>query len=156
MLVVAGAETSQHFATERVREALDSGAGLDRLREIIAHQGGDPRVVDEPARLPAAPGRHLVRAPRNGIVGRLEAELIGRATIALGAGRNRVGDAVDPAVGAVVVRRPGEAVREGEPVVELHYRRAADVGTAEALVLQALEVSDAPPPARPLVIAGVR
>jgi pyrimidine-nucleoside phosphorylase len=155
MLMIAGAEASQHFAIERVREMLDSGAGLEKLRAIIAHQGGDPRVVDDYARLPTAPGRHLVRAPRAGYLTRLEAELVGRASIALGAGRNRVDDAIDPAVGALVLKKPGEVVAAGEPVVELHYRRAADVPAAEALVLRALDIADAPPPARPLVVDTV-
>ena len=155
MLMIAGAEASQHFAIERVRETLDSGAGLEKLREIIAHQGGDPRVVDDDARLPTAPGRHLVRAPRAGCIARLEAELVGRAAIALGAGRNRVDDAIDPAVGALLLKKPGEMVGAGEPVVELHYRRAADVAAAEALVLRAFDIADASPPARPLVVDTV-
>jgi len=156
MLVVAGVEVSQHFATERVREALESGAGLEKLRAIIEFQGGDPHVVDDYTRLPAAPGRHLVRAPRGGHIGRLEAELIGRATIALGAGRSRVDDAIDAAVGALVLRKPGDAVAQGEPVVELHYRRAADVAAAEDFVLRALEIADRPPAIRPLVVDTVR
>jgi pyrimidine-nucleoside phosphorylase len=155
MLVAGGAEVSQHFALERVREALESGAGLEKLRAIIEFQGGDPGIVDDYTRLPAAPGRHLVRAPRQGYVRRLEAELVGRATIALGAGRSRVDDAIDPAVGALVLRKPGDAVAAGEPVVELHYRRAADVGAAEDFVLRALEIADQPPAIRPLVVDTV-
>jgi pyrimidine-nucleoside phosphorylase len=151
MLVAGGAEVSQHFALERVREALESGEGLEKLRAAIEFQGGDPRVIDDYARLPSSPGRHLVRAPRAGHLTRLEAGLVGRATIVLGAGRSRVGDAIDPSVGARLLKTPGEAVEAGEPVVELHYRRAADVAVAEDLILRALEIADEPPAIQPLV-----
>jgi thymidine phosphorylase len=111
--------------------------------------------VDDYGRLPSAPGRHQVRAARAGWVVRLEAERIGRATIALGAGRDRVEQAIDPGVGAMVLKKPGDRVTVGEPIVELLARRVADIPAAEALVLDSIEIADAPAGVRPLVVHTV-
>ena len=98
------AATPGEFAGERkAQEAIASGAGLERFRRIIEQQGGDPRVVDDYDRLPKASARQIVTAPRSGYVSRLDAELIGRASVSLGAGRDRVEDMIDPAVGITVV-----------------------------------------------------
>src|SRR5213076_2092836 len=105
-----------------VRKAIASGAALDRFRRIIEGQGGDPRVVDDYSRLPHVADRHVVAAPRGGFVARLDAELVGRASVALGAGRDRVEDPVDPAVGVIVHAKPGDELRNGDPILELHYR----------------------------------
>ncbi len=91
-----------------------SGAGLDRFRQIIEQQGGDPRVVDDYSRMPAAPERHVVAATSDGFLSGLDAELVGRASVALGAGRDRVEDTVDPAVGIMVRAKPGAVVRAGD------------------------------------------
>ena len=69
---------------------------------MIAQQGGDPCVVDDYTRLPSAPLRHTVRADRAGYVTRLDAELVGRAAMVLGAGRERVDDRIDFGVGATI------------------------------------------------------
>ena len=109
--------------------ALETGAAADKLRAMIAAQGGDPAVVDDPGRLPRATAAvEVVRADRSGVVAGVDAELVGRAAAALGAGRERKDDAVDPAAGVVVVRGVGDTVRAGDPVLELHVtgRPAAD------------------------------
>ncbi len=84
MLVLGGVAGDRADAEARVREAIRSGAGLDRFRRIIEGQGGDPRVVDDYGRLPSAPERHVVTAPHAGYVARLDAELVGRAAVAAG------------------------------------------------------------------------
>ena len=86
------------------------------------------------------------------MIAHLDAELIGRATMVLGAGRNRVEESVDPAVGAVVHARPGDPVRPGQPIVELHHRDDERLGAALELVSRACVIADEPPPARPLIM----
>ena len=146
---LAGAET-------QVRSAIASGAGLERFRQIIEAQGGDPKVVDDYQRLPRVGDRHRVTASRAGFVTALDAELVGRASVALGAGRDRVEDPVDPAVGILVAAKPGEKVNAGDPVLELHYRDRARLETAVALATRAIVIGDQPPPARRLVVGEVR
>ena len=156
MLVLGGVAADRLEADRRVRAAIASGAGLERFRQIVEHQGGDPRVVDDYGRLPSAPSRHRVTAPRAGVITDLDAELIGRASVALGAGRDRVEDAVDPAVGIMVLAQPGERVGAGDPVLELHYRDPSRLDAALALATTAIAVGETPPAPRPLVLAEVR
>jgi pyrimidine-nucleoside phosphorylase len=146
---IAGAET-------QVRNAIASGAGLERFRQIIEAQGGDPRVVDDYQRLPRVDNRHRVTASRAGFVTTLDAELVGRASVALGAGRDRVEDPVDPAVGILVAAKPGDRVNAGDPVLELHYRDRGRLETAAALAARAIVIGDQPPAARRLVVGEVR
>src|SRR4029077_12992014 len=129
-----------------------SGKGLEKLREIIAHQGGDPRVVDDPDRLPKTPKQTLVRAEQPGYVTNLQADLIGRAAMALGAGRDRVEDAIDPAVGLVVKAQRGEIVKAGDALAEVHYRDAARLGPALALLQGAWQIDELPPTQTSLIL----
>jgi pyrimidine-nucleoside phosphorylase len=152
MLLLGGAATDLAQAEAKVRAALTSGRGLEKFREIIARQGGDPRVVEDYSLLPAAPNRVLVRARRSGYVTGLDAEKVGRATMLLGAGRDRVEDRIDPGVGAVVLAPPGQAVRADEPIIEIHYRDAGRLPNAVALIEEACVVGEAVPAARPLIL----
>ena len=108
-----------------MRAALSSGAGLDRFRRIVEAQGGDPRVVDDYTRLPQPAAREHWTAPRDGVVTDFEAELIGRAAVALGAGRDRADAAVDPAAGIDIVAPIGTTVRRGDPVLTMACGDAA-------------------------------
>jgi pyrimidine-nucleoside phosphorylase len=155
MLVVAGICADESGAMARVRDALTSGAGIEKFRTIIDNQGGDPRVIDEYSRLPSAPGRERVRAPRCGYVAAIRAEEVGQAAVALGAGRARLDDPVDPGVGIEVLVPPGTEVREGEPLLEVRHRDGRGLAEAVPLLVAAIEITDAPPRARALVIDTV-
>ena len=143
-------------ADRRARETIRTGAALERFRQIIEAQSGDPHVVDDYSRLPHVPNRHVVEAERPGYVARLDAELIGRASVALGAGRDRVEDAVDPAVGISIRATVRDAVRTGDPLLELHYRDRARLQTALGLATQAIAIRDDQPPRAPLIVGEVR
>ena len=156
MLIVAGVASDRADAERRVRAAIGSGEGLERFRQIIENQGGDPRVVDDYARLPSAPSRHMVTAPRAGVIAGLDAERVGRASVALGAGRDQVKDAVDSAVGIMVLAAPGDRVAAGDAVFELHYRDRSRLDSALPLAAAAITIGDDPPVPRPLILAEVR
>jgi pyrimidine-nucleoside phosphorylase len=155
MLVLGGVAADRSAARERVRAAIASGDGLERFRHIIETQGGDPRVVDDTTRLPAAPYRHVLKATRAGYVTAMDAGLVGRASVLLGAGRDRAEDPVDPAVGLVLLVKPGQQVSDGDGVLELHYRDRARLEQALALAERAPVIDALPPPLTPLVVAEV-
>ena len=138
-----------------VRQTLSSGAALAKFRTMVARQGGDPDVVDEPARLPFATLTHVVTASRRGFVTALDALLVGRAAVALGAGRDKKGDQVDLSAGIVLLKKPLDAVTAGEPVMELRYNDASRLAAALAMVTQALVIGDQPPADQPLVLGWV-
>ncbi len=155
MVRLAGRAASDEEATAAVRYALASGAALAKLRAMIARQGGDASVVDDPSRLPSASLTRLVTAPRAGIVTSLDALLIGRAAVALGAGRDKKSDTVDLSAGILLHKKPGDTVTAGEPVVELRYNDPARVEGAVALATQAVVIGDLAPAAQPLVLGWV-
>ncbi len=156
MLVLGQVATDRADAEKKVRAAIASGEALERFRRIIEEQGGNPRVVEDYSLLPTAPSRHRVRAGRAGYVARLDAELIGRASVLLGAGRDRVEDAVDPAVGLVIIAKPGTQVSAGDAILELHYREPAKLDAALTLISRAIAIGDAPPALRAIIVGEVR
>jgi pyrimidine-nucleoside phosphorylase len=155
MLITAGIERDEETAEARIREALGSGAALETFRRIIERQGGDPRVVDDYSRLPSTPDRHTIPAPRTGYVTALQAEQIGRAAVALGAGRATLDDVVDPGVGIEVHCPPGTQAREGDPVLMVHHRGGRGLAEAVALLTSAVQIGDAPPTLGPLIVERI-
>lgn len=143
-------------AMEEVTTLLDSGRGLAKLADLIAAQGGDPGVVEDPrSALAAAP---VVRAwaPKAGVVDRIACRRLGEIAGGLGAGRQRAADTLDPAVGLEVQVRLGDRVDahgrcDGRPAVLIHAadERSADLA-ADALE-QAIGTGDASVPAVPLI-----
>jgi len=155
MLLVGKVAPDRPDAKRRVAEARASGVGLERFQRIIEGQGGDPRVVDDYGRLPQVPGRHEVTADRGGYVVRLDAELVGRASVALGAGRDRIEDSIDPAVGIMVRATVGDRVGAGDPVLELHYRDPGRLNAALALLARAVTIGDDRPVVRRRLVGEV-
>jgi pyrimidine-nucleoside phosphorylase len=147
-------EATEHVphdeAVARAEHALDTGEALERFRLMVQAQGGDPRVVDDPEGvLPRAPLVLPIQAETDGTLAAVDAEAIGSASVALGAGRIRKGDPIDPAVGLVVRSKIGDRVGKGEPVGEVHARSQEDAAEAARRVLAALTVTDGdvqPPP----------
>jgi pyrimidine-nucleoside phosphorylase len=155
MLVLAGAARTRDEARALCRNALDSGAALEKFRAIVERQGGDPHVVDDYRLLPHAPHEHVVRAASDGVVSQLDAGLLGRATVMLGGGRDRVEDAVDPGVGIKIRATVGDAVRRGDTILELHYGDAARLQAALPLVSAAVQVGLQPPLPQPVILEEV-
>lgn len=143
MLALAGIGTDPKIA-------LADGSALQRWERMVAAQGGDLG-----APLPEATERHAVSATRSGFLSRLDARRLGVAAWRLGAGRSRKEDPVDPAAGIVCIRKPGDEVAEGEPVLELHVDDRARLEGALAALDGAIEVGDRPPEPRPLVIERI-
>jgi pyrimidine-nucleoside phosphorylase len=155
MVLLAGLAPSLEQAKTMVGDALSSGRGLERLRAMIAAQRGDAHVIDEPHLLPAAPKQLLLRATHSGYVADIHAELVGLATMLLGAGRDRVEDVVDPAVGARILAAPGETIKAGDPFVEIHYANDARFAEAVALFNRAWTIDEVPATEKVLVMESI-
>jgi thymidine phosphorylase len=133
----AGVEEGRRLAAELIA----SGRGLEKFREIIRLQGGDPRVADDPRRLPQS--RHTIdlASPRQGWIAAIACEQVGVAGVVLGGGREKKEDAVDPAVGIVLHKKVGDAVAEGEPLCTVCYNSDARLSEARELLEQAFCVA---------------
>ena len=154
MVLAGGAEQDEAVADRRVREALASGAALERFHAMVEAQGGSVASVSRPGGLPVAPAIELVVAARSGHVCALDAEAVGRAALALGAGRDRVGAEIDTAVGVRLRAKPGDRVAAGSPIAELHHRHGRGLAEAAQLLAGAIEIGD-PPPDFPIVLTKV-
>jgi pyrimidine-nucleoside phosphorylase len=152
MLELGAQADSLEEARTKARSALHSGAGLEKFRELIAIQGGDPRVIDDYDRLPTATNWTVYQAERSGFVHELHAERLGRATMLLGAGRNRVEDPIEPSAGGVLHVKRGQLVKAGDPIFELRYQDGTTLHAAMELVKQACRIEDAPPEIPPLIL----
>ena len=142
MLVTAGAASDEDEARRRMEIAISTGTAAAKLAEIVEAQGGNPAVVDDPAILPQAGECELFAAPQRGFVAAVEPRIVGRAVVALGGGRTRVGDTIDPAVGFVITAKPGDWVDAGEPLATIFARDAAGVALGRAALAKAVRIAD--------------
>jgi len=154
MLQLGGVTTQLEAARARVRDALASGAGLRKLREIVELQGGDPRAVDDPALLPRAREALPLRAERDGRVTRIACGAVGHAAMLLGAGRETVESAIDPAVGLVLHKKVGELVIQGEPLLTMHVNDRTHLEEVTNVLKDAIRVGPEAP-ARTALIRAV-
>ncbi len=153
MLLLGGKAEDERHARVVMQQAIDSGDAARTMERMIEAQKGDPRVVNDPSRLALASVIVDVLAPRAGYVTAVDALAIGRAAVAMGAGRSRAEDVVDPSVGLEVLAKPGGKVDRGTPLAKLILKSAsADI---EQRVSLAFSIGDAPPPSRPLVIGKI-
>jgi thymidine phosphorylase len=127
--------------------ALDSGAAHDKLVELVRAQGGDTDALED---LPVSQHVHDVTAPHGGYVARLDALGVGRASLALGAGRERKDDTIDPGAGVEVLVRLGEQVSTGQPIARLYGDR--NVQRADRFLTDALELATEPVTPSPHVV----
>lgn len=153
MLILAGLARSPRAAYRRLEEALASGRALAKFEAFVRAQGGDPRVAEDPSRLPTAPVRGSIRAPRSGFVHGLNAYEIGMAAARLGAGREKVTDDVHPAVGLWLLKKVGERVGKGETMAQLLGTSRTDVRGAAEIVSGAFRIGPARKPEGRMVLA---
>ncbi|MFI5392828.1 MAG: thymidine phosphorylase [Myxococcota bacterium] len=139
-------------ATARAERAIDSGEALERFRRMVEAQGGDPRVADDPwSVLPRADVVQPVLSDRAGTLATVDAEALGHASVALGAGRVRKGDPIDPSVGIVMRAKLGQHVDHGASIGEVHAADPAAADRATAAILAALTFAEGPVDVPPLV-----
>ena len=150
VLQLAGRAADDAGARSLARGALASGAAMRTFRAMVAAQGGDVSVIDDPARLPHASATTTVVAARAGVVAGIDAYLVGRAAVLLGAGRDRAGDPVDHAAGVLVLAAVGATVGAGDPVLELHGNDRARLEEARVSASRAVTIADAV--ARPTLV----
>lgn len=142
-------------AEARARATLQDGSALAKFRAFIEAQGGDATYVDDVSKFDVAPGRADVTAPESGFVAGIDALSVGRAVLVLGGGRERKGEAIDHGVGVELLRKPGEAVGAGEPVLRIYHRDARGLDAAQRLLTEGLTISAQAPAPEPLILDRV-
>ncbi|AEG15463.1 pyrimidine-nucleoside phosphorylase [Desulfofundulus kuznetsovii DSM 6115] len=151
MLVLAGGATDVEEGMNRLAGLLERGRALDKFREMVKAQGGDPRVADEPDLLPEASYKEQVKAQEDGYVAAIHAERIGRVAMLLGAGRKTKEDTIDPAVGVVLHKKVGDRVKAGDVLATLHVNNPDNLATARQLIASAFTFNPSAPGVRKLI-----
>jgi thymidine phosphorylase len=151
MVVLAGIERDIATARAAAERALDDGRALEKMREIIAAQGGNADVLDDPAIMAQAATSATLEADRAGYIGEMDVRAIGRAAVALGAGRAAVDDRIDPGVGFMITVKPGDAVRAGDALATVFASSDADARAGVEALRRAMPLADAAPELLPLV-----
>lgn len=155
MLLIAGAAQDMNQARAAVRKAIADGSALEKFRAFIAAQGGDASLVDHPERLPTAPVQLPVPAPTDGYVHAIDAREVGLVTVALGGGRHKKGDPIDPAVGVVLAAKVGARVESGETLCTVHASSEQRAQTAAKRLQSAYVLAEAAVSPLPIVLDRV-
>jgi pyrimidine-nucleoside phosphorylase len=152
MMVLAKLAVDVGAARPVLEDALRTGAALEKFRQIVEAQGGDPRVVDDPKGvLPQAKEQMVVTAARTGIIQTVAPRVIGRGIITLGGGRLTMEDTVDPSVGFHLLVRPGQHATRGQPLAVVYARDAAGIAAGKACIAEAVVIGDEPFTPPPLI-----
>ncbi|MGB9693019.1 MAG: thymidine phosphorylase, partial [Candidatus Sumerlaeaceae bacterium] len=151
MLLLAGREVERESAYQRCVAMLDSGKALEKFTELVKAQGGDPRVVENPALLDLAPDETYFVAPRSGFVAAINCREIGNAAAVLGAGRARTTDTIDHGVGLEMLAKLGNPVTPGEPLIRVVHRKGRGLEECMKRLEAALTIADEPPTVPPLI-----
>ena len=155
MLIASGLADTEEQALSMLNDALVSGAGLQKLKDMITAQGGDCRVCDDVSLLPTAPVRYPVLAKESGYLAHVNGTALGLVAQRMGAGRMKKEDSIDPAVGFVMEKRIGDPVEIGDVLCTLHASSMESAQEAEARILSALGITQAPAPRARLLYALV-
>ena len=154
MLKLAGVVGDDATGIVRIRAAIADDAGLHKFHELVEAQGGSVAAMERAFRTAPGAGRRIV-ADHSGRIHRLDAELIGRAAVALGAGRRRVEDDVDAHAGVTLLADYGDPVRSGDPLFAIFATTEHGFAEAGALLREAVAIDSGVPPTRPLILETI-
>jgi len=156
MLVLAHVDESLEAARGRLRKIVGSGKALECFRQNVAAQGGEPRVCDDPSGfLPLVKESFKVESPRSGFVTRVNAAEVGHAIAAIGGGRVRIDDAIDPAVGFIAEVKIGDRLDEGATIGTVYCRDESKAREAAKRIQIAYEIGDESPTEIPHLLREV-
>ena len=156
MLLLANVDKSIETAHQRLAKVLESGEALECLRSNIAAQGGDPRVCDDPGKfLPLVQETVKVESPRSGFINSVDTTEIGHAIAAIGGGRVRIEDTVDPTVGFTSELKLGDEVRAGEAIGIVYCADSDAANEAAHRIRAAYHIGDEGPLDAPKLVKEI-
>jgi thymidine phosphorylase len=128
-----------------LQQTIDSGEAMEQFAEMVAAQGGD---LDAPR--PVAPASDL-NSPRSGYLARIDAELLGKAIIAMGGGRQLLTDQLDHSTGLEMLARLGDRIDASQPLARV-FAEPMIAERVRHTLLEAIQLADEPPPVGPLIL----
>ena len=152
---LAGVAGSTLSAKQTVQRHLTDGSALDKFKELVKAQGGDTSYIDHPEKFPAARHIRKLPAPKRGYVHTINAAMIARGVHLLGAGAEKEGDKIDHAVGVSEIKKVGTQVKQGEPLMMIHYNDESKLEQALEYFKNAYRLAPKRPTPPPLVVERV-
>jgi pyrimidine-nucleoside phosphorylase len=152
---LAGVAGSTLSAKQTVQRHLTDGSALEKFKELVKAQGGDTAFIDHPEKFPAAKHIRKLPAPKRGYVHTINAAMIARGVHLLGAGVEKHGDKVDYSVGVSEIKKVGTQVKQGEPLMMIHYNDESKLETALNYFKDAYRLAPKRPTPPPLVVERV-
>ncbi len=156
MLVMGQAAPDLESAARRCEQAIADGSALEKMRAMIAAQGGNPEAVDHHELFARGSGHARVTAPRSGIIQSVNSTEIGMAGVLLGAGRRQVSDPVDHGVSLFIRKKIGDPVAQGDTLVDVHYNNDQSLAAALARMEHAYVITNDSVIKKPLVIKTIQ
>jgi pyrimidine-nucleoside phosphorylase/thymidine phosphorylase len=144
MTVLGGVYSDFKLAYTELEQLVVSGKAIEKFKQFVEIQGGNPEFIEKPDRLPQAKNHVEVKSLKSGYVEAINAEAIGIAAMLLGAGRNKKDDPIDYSAGLTMVKKIGDKVNTGDTICMLHSN-LDEHEEAEAMVLNAFSFSDSEP-----------
>lgn len=141
MLVLSSITDSMPEAVDLLHKQISSGAALARFREMVLLHGGSVNAIDNPETLPTAPVISVYSSPSDGYIASVNAEMVGRACIVLGAGRTRLDEDVDNAVGISELVKTGDRIRAGDTLCMIHANSKTKEQEARSFLNSAFTVT---------------
>jgi pyrimidine-nucleoside phosphorylase len=152
MLYSVGISNSPSEGEEEARGILERGRGLEKMAELVHAQGGDSSLVERWQEISPAPVKGVVEAIEEGFVSEIHPLALGHGVVALGGGRRRMDDEVDPSVGFVLEVAHGERVEVGQPLGQVHAADQAGLETGKKVLAEAVKLMEVEPsPRAPLI-----
>lgn len=146
MLVISGKEKNLDKARTLLQGFIADGTALEKFRQMVKWQGGNPKVVDQPEKfLPNAKLQVDFKADKKGYVGFIDAKLTGMAGVLLGAGRNTMEDPIDYGAGVWLHKKAGDSVKKGDIIATLYASDAKRLQAGAELFAKAVQISAAKP-----------
>jgi pyrimidine-nucleoside phosphorylase len=152
---LAGVAGSTLSAKQTVQRQINDGTALEILKKIVQTQGGDTSYIDDPEKFPTANHIRKLPAPKRGYVHTINASMIARGVHLLGAGRTKPEGKIDYAVGVSEIRKVGTQVKQGEPLMMIHYNDESKLESALEYFKSAYRLAPKRPTPPPLVVERV-
>ena len=155
MLKLAGVASSAEEGKDKLIKNLERGRALNKFKEMVRAQGGNPQIIENPELLPSAKYRFNFKAEKSGYIQRVDAQLIGESAMFLGAGRENKESKIDLSVGIVLKKKVGSKVTINEGLAEIHYNDEEKLKEAKEKLISSFIIGDKNPPEVPLILATI-
>lgn len=139
-----------------LEDLINNGAAFKKFVELVDSQHGNPEAAFKPGLLPAAKMTKQITANKEGYICRMDAEKAGRASMLLGAGREKLTDAIDHSAGIILNRKVGEQVRPGDPIAMFHFNEESRVREAEEIFLSGTEIGTEKPEPKSVIVEVIQ